>query len=202
MTPTHANRIPRPAWSIARAVRTEGSMRGCNQAAGDHPTANRSAPEMPRADQPFDLSNSVTHLLHRAGQHAEARISAEMSAHGIALTARQTAVMLAVRTHSGGSQTELVATSGIDRSTLSEIMKRLSAAGLVRRQRVGRDRRAYAVELTADGNAALTAALPVLARIDRHILQALPQARRARLLDSLEQIARVPATPSPSRAPG
>ncbi|MGA9540058.1 MAG: helix-turn-helix domain-containing protein, partial [Methyloceanibacter sp.] len=64
------------------------------------------------------LDNSATHLLHRAGQRA-ADIFAEEAKKG-GLTPRQYAVLTAVSLEEGLPQAELVARTGIDRSTLAD----------------------------------------------------------------------------------
>jgi DNA-binding MarR family transcriptional regulator len=96
--------------------------------------------------------------------------------------------MLAVRGRPRASQTELVALTGIDRSTLSELMKRLLAQGLVQQERAGVDRRAYAVTLTVPGDCALDLALPALASTEAAILAALAERRRAAFLTALARL--------------
>ena len=66
-------------------------------------------------------------------------------------TPRQFAVLLSVHQNPGVSQTDLVRTTGIDRSTLTEILRRLGRRGLIRRERQPEDRRTNALHLTEDG---------------------------------------------------
>lgn len=143
---------------------------------------------MPRTPIPFDLVHSPVHLLHRAIQQAEAIFAADVAEQGLSLTSRQLAVLSAIDVLPGASQTDLVATTGVDRSTLSAIMKRLEERGLTDRQRAGADRRAYAVRLTPAGAAELRAALPVRARIDTAILQSLSAKRRAEFIRQLNRV--------------
>ena len=58
------------------------------------------------------------------------------------------------------SQTTLVERTGIDRSTMADIVRRLTARGLVQRRRTRRDARRYAVRLTDKGENALRLAEP------------------------------------------
>ena len=69
------------------------------------------------------LMNSVLHLLHRAGQAADELFAKEME--GSDLTPRQFAVLVVLAKHENASQTDIVNATGIDRSTLADIVKRL-----------------------------------------------------------------------------
>ena len=51
----------------------------------------------------------------------------------------------------GLTQTDLVERTGIDRSTLADIVARLLGRGLIQRRRAKEDARAYAIKLTAQG---------------------------------------------------
>ncbi len=104
------------------------------------------------------------------------------------LTPRQFAVLLTVSQNEGLSQTQLVDKTGIDRSTLADIVRRMLKKGLLSRRRTREDARAYAVRLTDDGWKALHSSVPVNRRVDDRILSALPPAQRARFLDDLNSI--------------
>ena len=110
-------------------------------------------------DEP--LMSSLLHLLHRAGQAADEYFAEEMK--GSELTARQHAVLAILSNEEGASQTQIVGLTGIDRSTLADIVRRLVEQGLVARRRSKQDARAYAVRLTAAGHTALRASLPASA---------------------------------------
>ena len=74
------------------------------------------------------LMNSALHLLHRAGQRADELFSATMGESD--LTPRQFAVLKTVAKSEDLSQTALVQQTGIDRSTLADIVRRLIKKGL------------------------------------------------------------------------
>jgi DNA-binding MarR family transcriptional regulator len=99
------------------------------------------------------LEVSALHLLHRAGQCAGDVFQAEMVAGD--LTPRQFAVLVSVSQDEGLSQTSLVRKTGIDRSTLADIVRRMLRKGLLQRQRTKDDARAYSVKLTEEGWKAL-----------------------------------------------
>jgi DNA-binding MarR family transcriptional regulator len=132
------------------------------------------------------LDRSPIHLLHRVEQFAGDVFSEEMSDAG--LTPRQYAVLLTVSQNEGLSQTALVDRTGIDRSTLADIIRRMLKKGLLRRKRTKEDARAYAVHLTPKGKDALAAAIPAASNADERIMMALPAAEREEFLRALTNI--------------
>lgn len=122
-------------------------------------------------EQRAALGNSLTHLLHRACQVADGIFHEEAGATG--LTTRQFAVLTAVAHNKDISQTGLVQVTGIDRSTVAEIVKRLLKRGLIKRRRTRLDARAYAVRLTEEGDALLKSAEPAAQRAETRLLSAL-----------------------------
>jgi DNA-binding MarR family transcriptional regulator len=132
------------------------------------------------------LERSSIHLLHRAGQSAGDIFQAEMG--GSDLTPRQYAILLTVSLNEGLSQTDLVEQTGIDRSTLADIVRRMLKKGLLQRRRTREDARAYAVKLTDEGWRVLRSADPVAKRVDERLLQTLPPAHRERFLQDLNTI--------------
>lgn len=129
------------------------------------------------------LDRSPIHLLHRAGQCAGDIFQTEMAEGD--LTPRQFAILLTVANNEGLSQIQLVARTGIDRSTLAEIIRRMIRKGLLQRRRTKHDARAYAVKLTDEGMRILKTAEPTMRRIDDKILAALPTGNRERFLNDL-----------------
>jgi DNA-binding MarR family transcriptional regulator len=132
------------------------------------------------------LERSPIHLLHRAGQCASDIFQGEMGLGD--LTPRQYAVLVAVSVNEGVSQTHLVEKTGVDRSTLADIVRRMLKKGLLQRRRTKDDARAYAVKLTDEGWRVLKAADPLAKRVDDRILAALPGQQRERFLQDLSAI--------------
>ena len=89
------------------------------------------------------------------------------------LTARQLAVLTTVAENEGLSQTDIVDRTGIDRSTLADIVRRLTKKGLLQRRRTKDDARAYAVKLTDQGQRLLRSVTPLAEKVDQRILQAM-----------------------------
>jgi DNA-binding MarR family transcriptional regulator len=117
-----------------------------------------------------ELDRSPVHLLHRASQAVEEIFQGEA---GDDLTPRQLAVLATVAGNEGLSQTDIVNLTGIDRSTLADIVRRLVKKGLLQRRRTKQDARAYAVKLTDEGQRVLRAAGPVAKKVDQLIAKAL-----------------------------
>jgi MarR family transcriptional regulator, temperature-dependent positive regulator of motility len=133
------------------------------------------------------LRRSPVHLLHQAEQ-AAGRLFAE-SALGF-VTLRQLVVLVAVSERDGLNQTELVERTGIDRSTLAEIIPRLVRKGLVQRRRSREDTRAKVLRLTDEGRRLLDAAEPVAKNVDGLLLAVLPKTQREPFLAALQAIVR------------
>ena len=156
--------------------------------------SDKAVPAVVRTDAvvtPFALS--ATHLIHRAEQCA-ADIFARIAPQGL-LTPRQYAILLAIEENEGISQTGLVEKTGIDRSTLADIVRRMIEKGLVQRQRTMEDARAYAVRLTRKGTSMLRKMRPYADEVDRQILQSLPEEYRNLFLTILNHMVQDLADP-------
>ncbi len=132
------------------------------------------------------LAESPSHLMHRVLQLALDIYAEEAGPDG--LTQRQFAVLEAVSVRSGLTQTDLVKATGIDRSTLADLVARMTSKGLLERERSALDARAKAVRLSEAGQAALEAARPRVEAADKRILALLPKARREGFLDLLTSL--------------
>ncbi|MEM1200655.1 MAG: MarR family transcriptional regulator, partial [Pseudomonadota bacterium] len=107
------------------------------------------------------------------------------------LTHRQFTVLLAVDQNEGASQTDLVRITGIDRSTLADLIGRMTANGLLQRRRTKSDARTNTVKLSAAGRRALSAAQPGAHTADRRLLRAMDSNRRRVFIDALAELNRV-----------
>jgi len=134
------------------------------------------------------LDRSPSHLLHRALQLA-LDIYSEETGPG-ALTQRQFAVLSAVMAKEGCTQSELVRATGIDRSTLAELVARLIGKDLLARERSTLDARANTVRLTDAGRTAVQEAGPKVAEVDARIMALVPSAKRDTFLKTLRDMAR------------
>lgn len=135
----------------------------------------------------FNLDDSPGHLLRRCQQYAHDLFTQEVGANG--LTPRQFAVLLTVEQNEGLSQTDLVHKTGIDRSTLADMISRLLKRGMLARKRTEADQRANSVKITASGRRALNSALPKVAKAEKNIINALPASKRAEFIRCLTIVA-------------
>ena len=135
----------------------------------------------------FNLAESPGHLLHRAQQFAAERFTKAMA--GARLTQRQFAVLHATAQQEGLTQTDLVKATGIDRSTLAELVARMVKNGLLERQKLEGDARANAVKLSTEGRTLLEVATLGAMEADEAILSSLPKNKRASFLETLRRIA-------------
>ena len=140
-------------------------------------------PKKKTSTQPPPVRGSVTHLIHRAEQCA-GDIFARTAPSGL-LTPRQYAILEAIGDNPGISQTGLVDNTGIDRSTLADIVRRMLDKDLVQRQRTPEDARAYAVKLTRKGASTLKRMKPHADAVDKQLLQAIPKAQRDQFMATL-----------------
>lgn len=124
----------------------------------------------------FKLSESPSHMLRRAEQFAAEIFLQAGEVDGVTL--RQTVLLAAIAEAEGASQSDLVRTTGVDRSTLAEMMARMETRGLIVRSAARDDGRAKAVSLTAQGRRRLNSALPAMRQVDRALLAAIPAALR------------------------
>ena len=145
--------------------------------------------DMARETSSSRLERSPLHLLHRAGQCSADVFQTELGTGD--LTPRQFAVLVTVSQNEGLSQTHLVERTGIDRSTLADIVRRMLKKGLLQRRRTREDARAYAVKLTEEGSRILKSVDPVSRRVDERILSSLSAGQRERFLQDLNAIVQV-----------
>lgn len=128
---------------------------------------------------------SLLELVHRVSQKGTEQFA---NAYVGEVTPRQLSVLRALKDLPGASQTALVDATGVDRSTIAEVVKRLLARGLIKRRRARLDARAYVVNLTDEGQRVLAGAVPVLATVEASMLEAIPESERQVFLAALERM--------------
>jgi DNA-binding MarR family transcriptional regulator len=106
-------------------------------------------------------------LTHRAGQIAEALFDEAFGRRDV--TARQAQVLQAIAQTERANQTDIVGATGVDRSTLGNICKRLAAKGLITRRRSRQDERAILMKLTPEGEEVLKRAQSAAAKVARQV---------------------------------
>jgi len=106
-----------------------------------------------------------------------------------------------------------VRATGIDRSTLADLVARMLAKGLLRRERSATDARANTVRLSEAGRGALGAGAGAAADADERLLSLLSPKKRETFLKTLASLAtaadepakpkaaKTPAEPKPEKSP-
>jgi DNA-binding MarR family transcriptional regulator len=140
-----------------------------------------------KANGSFDLSESPSYLFKRCSQYFGDLYAHEAGSHE--LTKQQFTLLAALEHNEGVSQTALVDITGIDRSTLAEMVRRMLEKGLLSRERTEEDQRANAVAISPSGRKALRTARTASERAEKAMLDALPPVERQRLIKLLLQIA-------------
>ena len=136
-------------------------------------------------------THTVLELLRQATQSIERVLIVRLAS----LTPRQATVLAHVdNLGNSPSQSALVEATGIDRSTLADIVRRLVARGLLERKRLKSDARTYAVSLTAEGRKALIAARLMQIDVESDMLSKVKAAQRAAMLKGLESLIHVEVT--------
>ncbi len=148
------------------------------------------------------LEDSPSHLLHRVLQIALDIYNAE-AGEG-ALTQRQYAVLKALQGTEGLSQTDLVRSTGIDRSTLADLVARMLTKNLLKRERSATDARANLVQIAEGGQTALDDMEPRVLAADEKILSLLSPPKRDSFVKLLRKIAttREDGAPTPEDRAG
>ena len=135
----------------------------------------------------YSLKDSPGHLLRRAQQYAHDLYAKDVGANGP--TPRQYEVLHVVANNAGLSQTDLVGHTGIDRSTLADMIARMIKKGLLSRKRTKEDARANAVSITSAGRRMLNAANAKVAKAERAALAVLPKSQQTAFMKALRAYA-------------
>ena len=134
----------------------------------------------------FALESSASHLIHRAQQIAALQSADILKEAGITL--RQFSVLAAVADSEGASQADIVERTGIDRSTLADMVSRMEDSGLLKRKPSKHDKRAKSVSLLAKGRKALDLTRVGVADADAELLSLLPANKRSAFISSLAKL--------------
>jgi DNA-binding MarR family transcriptional regulator len=98
-------------------------------------------------------------------------------------------VLQAVDENEGLSQVDIMEATGIDRSSVADLVRRLIKQGLLRRRRQKRDTRLYAVRLTPEGKKALSFGAPAAEAAEKDLLAPVRKELHQHVLDALKAMA-------------
>ena len=120
------------------------------------------------------IKNEAFHLLRHLFQQHTSRWQQELPE----LTKPQYAVMRSIAEHPGIEQVALTEVAVSTKATLAEMLSRMEARGLVKREHDPADKRRRFVFLTPEGEALLEGSKPVSNEVDEAFLGRLSQAER------------------------
>ena len=124
----------------------------------------------------FDLNASPGFLVAQLSKRMTAAFNARLAARG--LTTSQWAVLAALWQGDGLTQIELSGRTGIDAATLTVLLKRMAAHGLVRRERDERNNRYQRVSLTSNDTELREAVTAMAIEINDRTLRGFTAAER------------------------
>lgn len=113
---------------------------------------------------------SIVSLVHRMEQDAATALKEA----GSPLRKSQLVVLDAIFIEPGLSQTDVVDRTGVDRSTIADVVRRLMRGKLIKRARSKADARAYVLNLTEDGETALMSARKARKSADKALVAKYP----------------------------
>jgi DNA-binding MarR family transcriptional regulator len=130
---------------------------------------------------------SPIHLLHRASQRADGLFARRVRPSD--LTPRQFVVLQAVAEKNGLSQTDIMAVTGIDRSSTAALVRTLVRNGWLKRRRTRRDARVYAVRITSSGRQMLETGMSATRAAEDELLLPVSETQRLVLVNLLMLVA-------------
>jgi DNA-binding MarR family transcriptional regulator len=136
----------------------------------------------------FELAGSISHLLHRAAQLANDRFTELV---GDPVTLRQFEVLAAIAELPGLSQSELVRVTGVDRSTLADMLNRMERRDWITRTAAPLDGRALSVRLAAAGADIFRTTMPHAIAANAAVLDLLPRTKRRVFFNILSKLSKL-----------
>lgn len=129
----------------------------------------------------------LTWLLHRAAQHMRTAFDEAARAHGLA-AARDWIVLSALSSGPRQTQLALANSLGLDKTTMTSLLDRLEARGLITRSLDHHDRRARIPELTEAGRQVQAAVTGARDRIEVDLLRVFSEAEQQQLRELLTRL--------------
>ena len=110
------------------------------------------------------IESLLPHLLHRSSQVIEEMFARETE--GLGITTRQVLLLMVLAENPKASQTTLVAATGIDRSTMADMVRRLRQKDMLTRRRKADDSRAYEIKITEVGEQIIEIGKAAMIRVE------------------------------------
>ena len=135
----------------------------------------------------LNLPDYLPYLVNRVGAALVARFTADaLDTHG--LTIAMWRVLAALSDNGAQRQVDIAGMTSIDVSTLSRLVSRLIAMGLVTRLRSVRSNREVMVRLTAQGETLVGELIPVARALEKSAIAGLPKGELAAAKTALRRI--------------
>jgi len=133
-------------------------------------------------------ANSFGSLLTKTKWLYDAHFNRLLKEGQIDVTPEQFAVLITVRANTGVSQNEIARRGYKDKTNVARIVDGLEKRGLLARRPDAADRRAFRVELTAEGEELMQHLFPIVARLNEAATKGLSASEREMLLGLLESV--------------
>src|ERR1044072_1194878 len=135
----------------------------------------------------LNLPDYLPYLVNRVGAALVARFSADaLEQHDLPIAMWR--VLAALSDNGAQRQVDLAGLTSIDVSTLSRLVSRLIAMGLVTRLRSAKSSREVVVRLTAQGDALVAQLIPVARALEKRAIAGLPKGELAAAKAALRRI--------------
>jgi len=131
---------------------------------------------------------SMIHALGQMPNECLDGVDRSIGRDGQEWTVRQIQLLDSIDRRGGASQTVIARSTGIDRSTLSEMVHRLWKRGLIVRSRARSDRRSHRLYLTDDGRKVLEDGRKVLDELEQAVLKRLEPDEAETFVELLEKV--------------
>jgi DNA-binding MarR family transcriptional regulator len=140
----------------------------------------------PTGEFPVDLTTYVFHLFTVVGRHREARLEAALKP--LNLNVSRSRALSSIDRLAPCTMSELAAFVAVDRTTLTRTVDQLAEAGLVERATPREDRRQVLLTVTERGRATCRRTLQAVYRLNRDLLDGVPEAEQRALARALDRL--------------
>ena len=161
--------------TAGQTARTADAVDECGQAGGCPAPADAGRPDL-------------TWLLHRAAQNMRTALDEAAQAHGLS-GARDWLVLSALSAGPRQTQLALAHSLGVDKTTMTSLLDRMEARGLITRCTDSHDRRARIPELTAEGRRVASEVTGARDRVEAALLATFTPHEQYLLRDLLARLA-------------
>lgn len=134
------------------------------------------------------LGDMPGHLIRRLNQQSTSVFQRRMKEAGYSITPVQFAALSTLSQQPDLDQATLAGLIAYDPATIGGVVKRLEQKGLIGRISNTADRRAFRLALTARGESALEAVIPIVSNLQNDILAKLSEEERSTLIGLLQKV--------------